>query len=304
MNVIKHKWIFLGFAILLTLVSVYALIAFGVEKSIDFTGGTLWQVNFATNSVTKEALAEFVRSDLGLKEAAITGEDAATNAQDGSTFLIKTKEITELEHQDFSRRLSQKFGVFEEQSFESIGAVIGKELTTKAFWAFGINLLAISLYIAYAFRKVSHPVSSWKYAIITLITLFHDAIIPLGLFAFLGHYYGIEVDINFIVAILVVIGFSVHDTIVVFDRIRENLRAHSGSLDFAALVDKSIHETFARSLNTSLTLIIVLVVLFILGAASLKYFILAILVGTVTGTYSSIFVASPMLVLWHRAQRK
>jgi preprotein translocase subunit SecF len=212
--------------------------------------------------------------------------------------------MTELSHQDFNRRLKTAYGDFTELSFESIGATIGSELTRKALWAFVINLVAISLYIAYAFRKVSHPVSSWKYAIITLITLFHDAIIPVGLFAFLGHYLGVETDINFIVAVLVVIGFSVHDTIVVFDRIRENLRLGSNKTDFAELVNRSINETFARSINTTLTLIIVLVALFILGALSLKYFILAILVGTIAGTYSSIFVASPLLVIWQESKAK
>ncbi len=175
----------------------------------------------------------------------------------------------------------------------------------KALWALGINLFAISLYVAYAFRKVSYPVSSWKYAFITLITLFHDAIIPVGLMAFLGHFKGVEIDTNFIVAVLTVIGFSVHDTIVVFDRIRENLRK-AGTLkgNFGDLVNTSIHETFARSLNTSLTLFIVLVALIVLGAGSLYYFILTILVGTVVGTYSSIFVASPLLVLWNRNLQK
>jgi preprotein translocase subunit SecF len=197
-----------------------------------------------------------------------------------------------------------KFGAFTELSFESIGASIGAELTRKALWAFVINLFAISLYVAYAFRKVSHPVSSWKYALITLATLFHDGLIPVGLFAFLGYFMGIEVDTNFIVAILVVIGFSVHDTIVVFDRIRENLRIGKASEDFGALVNRSINETIARSINTSLTLVIVLAVLFILGAASLKFFVLAMLVGTIAGTYSSIFVASPLLVVWQGGKGK
>ena len=296
MNVIKHKWAFLSFSILITIVSVFGLFAFGLEKGIDFTGGTLWQMQF-DQPVAKQALVKTLQTDFALADAIVT-EQEGTNA-----YIVRTKEMNEPSHQDFSRRIREAHGNFTELSFESIGASIGNELASKAIWAFVISLLAISLYIAYAFRKVSRPVSSWKYAAITLITLFHDAIIPLGLFAFLGHYLGVETDINFIVAILVVIGFSVHDTIVVFDRIRENLRV-SSSGDFGALVNRSINETFARSLNTSLTLLIVLITLFILGAATLKYFVLAILVGTVAGTYSSIFVASPLLVLWQKAQRK
>lgn len=300
MNVIKHKWFFLGFSGLLVVASIVGLFAFGLQKGIDFTGGTLWQVNFA-QPVSKTALVETVQKDFQLTDATVT-EQEGTNA-----FIIRSKEMTEASHQDFLARLKTQYGEVTELSFESIGAVIGSELASKALWAFVINLLAISLYIAYAFRKVSRPVSSWKYAAITLITLFHDAIIPVGLFAFLGHYMGLEVDINFIVAVLVVIGFSVHDTIVVFDRIREHLRlgGSSASADgFAELVNLSINETFARSLNTSLTLVIVLVALFILGALTLKYFILAILVGTIAGTYSSIFVASPMLVIWQKAAQK
>ena len=297
MNVIKHRFIFLGFSGLLVIASIYGLVAFGLQRSIDFTGGTLWQVQFMAGEKqpTQSQVREFVTKELGIVDATITEQDGL------GAFLIKAKEISEPTHQDYARRMKQKFGAFTELSFESIGAAIGSELAHKAYWAFAINLVAISLYIAYAFRKVSHPVSSWKYALITLITLFHDAIIPIGLFAFLGKWSGVEVDINFIIAVLFVIGFSVHDTIVVFDRIRENLRLGRANEEFGPLVNRSINETFARSINTSLTLIVVLFVVYLLGALTLKYFILAILVGTIAGAYSSIFVASPLLVVWqHR----
>lgn len=299
MNVIKYKWFFLGFSLLLMAASIFGFFAYGLKPGIDFTGGTLWQIQFdqaasSTTAVvapTREALNAFL-AEQGVADAIVTQQDGA------NAFIIKTKEMDEVKHQQYGQQVRARFGNFTELSFESIGASIGAELTRKALWAFVINLFAISLYVAYAFRKVSHPVSSWKYAFITLATLFHDGLIPLGLFAFLGHFMGIEVDTNFIVAVLVVIGFSVHDTIVVFDRIRENLRVAKTSEDFGALVNRSIKETIVRSINTSLTLIIVLTVLFILGAASLKFFVLAMLVGTIAGTYSSIFVASPLLVVW------
>lgn len=301
MNVIKHKWFFLGFSAVLVAVSVYALIAFGLKPGIDFTGGTLWQIEFTTASSTPVMVA---KADLvatlesaGVKDALVTEQEG------GGAFLIKTKELTEPEHQTLAKAVTEKHGAFTELSFQSIGSTIGSELTKKAFWAFGINLFAIGLYIAYAFRKVSYPVASWKYALITIAALFHDAIIPVGLFAFLGHFAGVEIDTNLIVAILVVIGFSVHDTIVVFDRIRENLRVGKAGEEFAGLVNRSINETIARSINTSLTLIIVLVVLYLLGAASLQWFVLAMLVGTVAGTYSSIFVASPLLVVWQGGRK-
>lgn len=299
MNIIKHKWIFLGFSALLVAASVYGIAAFGLVKGIDFTGGTLWQVSFE-KAVEKDELLTFLHTDLKLSDAIVIAQDG------GEGFNIRAKEISENDHQAYLQKIEKQFGAVEELSFQTIGSAIGSELVNKAFWALGVNLFAISLYVAYAFRKVSHPVSSWKYAFITLITLFHDAFIPLGMMAFLGHYLGVEIDTNFIVAILLVIGFSVHDTIVVFDRIRENLRRGGAAAHqrFGELVNSSIKETFARSLNTSLTLIIVLAALLVLGASSLHYFILTILVGTVIGTYSSIFVASPLLVLWNRNGNK
>lgn len=298
MNIIKNKWIFLGFSAVLIVASIYGVIAFGLKPAIDFTGGSLWQIQYAGEAPVRADLLTFFGKDLGVSDALITEQEG------GSSFIIKMKETNEFTHQDYAKKLTAKFGPFTELSFDSIGSVIGGELTNKALWAFGINLCAIGLYVAYAFRKVSHPIASWKYALITVLTLFHDAMIPVGLFAFLGRFAGVEVDTNFIVAVLLVIGFSVHDTIVVFDRIRENQRTGKAGEEFSALVDRSIKETMARSVNTSLTLIIVLVVMYLLGAATLQYFILAILVGTAVGTYSSIFVASPLLVLWQPKNKK
>lgn len=288
----KYKWVFLGFSTLLVLVSIVGLFVYGLKPGIDFTGGTQWSVAF-DSAVERGELESFLRTTSGLTDATVVQEDGA------NVFLIRAKELSEETHQEVLGAVQKEFGALSELSFQSIGAVVGNELVRKALWAFAINLFAIALYVAYAFRKVSRPVSSWKYALVTLITLFHDAIIPIGLFAFLGHYVGVEIDTNLIVAILVVIGFSVHDTIVVFDRIRENIRTGNVSKEgFEPLVNRSINETIARSVNTSLTLIFVLVTLFFLGAVSLKYFVLAILVGAIAGTYSSIFVASPLLVVW------
>ncbi len=191
----------------------------------------------------------------------------------------------------------------EELNYETIGPAVGNELRGKAAWAFLGVLIAISLYIAFAFRHVSRPVSSWKYGFVTLATLFHDAVIPLGIVAYLGHAQGVEVNTNIVVAILVIIGFSVHDTIVVFDRIRENIRLEkSSSFGFGSLVNRSMNETMIRSINTSLTLMLTLTALLLFGSANLFYFVLVILIGVVMGTYSSIFVASPLLVLWNKGR--
>jgi len=266
--------------------SVASISIFGFKQGIDFVGGALWQIKV---SATKEDLQS------ALPGAIITSQPAT------GSFILRTSELKENEHQELLAAFKEKFGEVEELRFETIGPSIGNELREKSVRAFIYVLLSISLYIAFVFRKVSRPVSSWKYGLITLITLFHDALIPLGTFSVLGYLLNVEIDAIFVVAILVVLGFSVHDTIVVFDRIREKLKLQkSGNYDFDALVNQGVNETIVRSINTSLTLVLVLVAMFFLGAASLQYFILTILIGVMVGTYSSIFVASPLLTLWRR----
>ncbi len=264
---------------------------FGFREGIDFAGGTFWQMRF--------------NSELSLEQmnGFLSGEDLEAMVRQGETlrdFSVRMKEIDEVKHQELLKTLQEKFGALEELSFSSIGPAIGSELRDNALLAFFMVLLGISLYVAFAFRKVSYPVSSWKYGIVTLITLFHDALIPAGFFTWLGWKYGAELDTNFIVAVLVVMGFSVHDTIVVFDRIRENLLLSKNKEDLGRIINESVNQTFARSVNTSLTLVLVLVALYLFGASSLNYFTLLILIGTITGTYSSIFVASPMLTFFYR----
>lgn len=296
MNIIGHKYIYLTISGLLVAASIAAIGVLGVKLGIDFTGGTLWQVGFPGGAAPE--VADFKRvlaEKTGLTDAVVIPESET------KSIILRVKEMNEAEHVRVSEELKKTYPALEDLRFESIGSTVGGELRRRAVWAFTLVILGISFYIAFAFRKVSKPVSSWKYGAITLITLFHDALIPAGLFALLSNFFGAELDTNFVVAILVVMGFSVHDTIVVFDRIRENLRLErSFRFDFAQLVNKSVNETFARSINTSLTLVLVLLALYFFGSANLSYFVLTILVGTVVGTYSSIFVASPLLTLWNR----
>ena len=294
-NIIGHKKIFLSIAALLVILSIASIAIFGFRPSIEFAGGTLWQIRFASAEVDRAAL------EGALREAGIAEGSIVTEVGEGSQFLIRSKELNEEEHVRVGTALTSTLGTFEELSFQTIGAAVGGETKTKAITAVIMVLVGISLYIAFAFRKVSYPVNSWKYGFITLITLFHDAAIPAGLFALLGYVLHVEVDVNFIVALLLVMGFSVHDTIVVFDRIRENLRlSQKGKTSFEDLVNTSVNQTMARSVNTSLTLVLVLIALYVLGAENLRYFILTILVGVVMGTYSSIFVASPLLTIWRK----
>lgn len=289
MDVIGKRKIYLSIAVFLVLVSIILVLVLGLKAGIDLKGGTSWQITMKNNPVVDE-----VRSFL--KEKSGVGVEVKIISDGG--FILRLPEINEAQHQKLLEELKNKFSDVEEENFSSIGPTIGSELKRKAVWSILFVMLGISLYIARAFRKVSEPIKSWKYGLVTLITLVHDVVIPTGLIALLGYWKGIEMDTNFIVALLVVMGFSVHDTIVVFDRIRENLLLYRPkNIPLEEIINRSVRETFARSVNTSLTLVIILITLMIFGPPPLFYFILTILVGTIMGTYSSIFVASPLLYL-------
>ncbi|KKU90966.1 MAG: Protein translocase subunit SecF [Candidatus Jorgensenbacteria bacterium GW2011_GWA1_48_11] len=290
MDVIGKRKYYLGFAVLVVILSWVLILTLGLREGIDLKGGTQWQIFFPNQNFSEDQVNE------ALAKAGNVSDVSIKQSSDGS-FIVRLPSLSEDQHQGYLTAL-KTLGNVEEKSFASIGPTIGAELRTKAIWAIGLVILGISLYIAFAFRKVSEPVKSWKYGVITLVTLFHDVSIPSGLLAVLGYFKGIEIDTNFIVALLVVMGFSVHDTIVVFDRIRENLMLNRGrTINLGQIINFSVKETLARSINTSLTLFLVLIALLMVGPSSLFYFILTILVGTIFGTYSSIFVASPLLYL-------
>ena len=260
----------------------------GLRQGIDLTGGTKWQFKFESE-VSEESLRSVLASDMNV---------TIKTTGDGS-FIVFLPPLDEESHQFYLNALREEFGDVTEESFSSIGPTIGLELRRRSMLAAIFVLLGISIFVTWAFRTVSKPVKSWKYGMVTLITLFHDVVIPTGLLAVLGWWQGVEIDTNFIVALLVVMGFSVHDTIVVFDRIRENLMINKGKkTSLGDIINYSVNQTLARSINTSLTLIVILVAILLMGPDSLFYFILTILVGTIVGTYSSVFVASPLLYLW------
>lgn len=272
-----------------------ALAVWGLKPGIDFTGGSLLEVEFAQVRPENSAI-------LGkLNEADV--ESAAIQPTEERGVILRFKDISEQEHQDVLFSLS-KLGEIHEKRFDSIGPTIGKELRKKSFWAISLVLLMIVIYIAWAFRKVSRPISSWKYGVTAVIALFHDIAIPTGVFAYLGKFYGVEVDTLFVTALLTILGFSVHDTIVVFDRIRERLNRSQGKENFENIVEGSIRSTMLRSINTSLTVMIVMSALYFLGGESTKFFSLAILIGVFFGTYSSIFIASALLVSWNKRLQK
>jgi preprotein translocase subunit SecF len=290
LNIVGHKKIWFIISGILVGAAVLSVIFFGFKESPEFKGGTLWEFSVPATSISQGDVQTFFSSNLGVQDAHVSFDPAS------KSFLATFDVITEAQHQQFLTSLKGQWPTLQELSFQSIGPSVGASLKKNALIALALVIVGISLYIAYAFRKSSKPVSSWKYGWITLLTLFHDVSIPAGMLAILGHYHNVEIDSNFIVALLVVMGFSVHDTIVVFDRIRENLALRRNKEKFADIVNDSVNQTMARSINTSLTLILVLLALYFVGPADLKYFVLTLLVGVVTGIYSSIFIASPMLV--------
>ena len=295
LNIVENRKFFYAISGIFIVASVIALLLWGLKFGIDFKGGSILEVAYSDNK--RPETNQIIDS---LKPLKLNDLRISPIGDNGVNFWFR--ETDETTHQEIIRILKLNNNI-EERRFSSIGPTIGTELKQKSIKAIIIVLFGISLYIAWAFRRVSKPLSSWRYGVVTLIALFHDLVIPIGLFACLGHFYGVEVGTNFIVALLVILGFSVHDTIVVFDRIRENLKRYA-SLDFMPLVNQSVNETLVRSISTSFTVLLTLLALYVFGGESLRYFILALMVGIFSGTYSSIFIASPLLVSWFKVLNK
>lgn len=296
MNIIKYRNWFFVLSVLVITPGVIAFFTWGLKLGIDFQGGTLWEIKFTDNvKVTGQINPSDVKDLLSQNGA----EVAQVSATGEKSTLTRLKVSDETKITDLKSKLAEKFGKTEDIRLETVGPVISKELTQKAFLAVVISILAIVIYITWAFRKVPKPASSLAFGICTIIALVHDVIVVVGIFAILGHFAGIEIDSLFITALLTVIGFSVHDTIVVFDRIRENLKKYSDQ-SFEEVVNHSLTQTLGRSLTTSLTVVFVLLALFLFGGETIKTFVLALLVGIISGTFSSIFNASPLLVVWNK----
>ena len=292
MFIVKYKKIFIGISIVLVTLSLLSLFIFGLNIGIDFKGGALTEIVYLKERPTQAILRPGLEAlNFGSILLQPTGD---------SGYIVKSRNLNESEHIQLLKTLSlDNLNALTETSFNSIGPSIGRELTRKAILAIILVSLAIICFIAFAFRKVSQPISSWKYGLIAIITLLHDVTIPVGLFVVLSHYYGAELDTLFVVAILTILGLSVSDTIVIFDRIRENLKnqINNSKINFNEIVGKSLEQSYVRSICTSLTVIIVLLTLFFFGPVSTKYFALMLTAGMFFGTYSSIFLASPLLVL-------
>jgi len=291
-RIIQKRKIFLTFSSLLAIASVVILFFWGLNFGIDFTGGSLLEVSFQNYQPGITEIQDNLK-DLGLHNLIVQ----PTN----DSVILRFKENTEEVHQAAVARLQamvkdKKDASFKELQFDSVGPSIGQELKSKSFNATVICFIMIIIYISLAFRKVSKPVASWKYGVAAIIALVHDILFILGVFAVLGHFYGIEINTPFIAAVLTVLGYSVSDTIIVFDRIRENLP--KSQENFENTVNRSVNQTISRSINTSLSSTLALIAILLFGGDTIKDFALALVVGIFVGTYSSIFVASPVLVVW------
>lgn len=296
MNIVQNRKIFFGITIALVVLAIGAISYLGLPLGIDFTGGSLLEVTYPDGRPQKEVVeAEMEELDLGGFSVRPTEE------VDGSAgYIVRTRTLTEGEHGAVTNALSIESTVsLEEVRFNSVGPTIGQELRSKAIAAVVVVLAVIILFIAFAFRKVSKPVSSWRYGLIAILALAHDIIVPAGAYAVYAHYTGAEVDTLFVMAILAILGYSVNDTIIIFDRVRENLTHNEEARvkeEFEVTVGQSLSQTYGRSINTSLTTLFVLTTLFFVGGVATQNFAFLLLVGVVAGSYSSIFLAAPLLV--------
>lgn len=292
-NFLKYQKIYYIFSGILIIASIFSLAFFKINLGIDFTGGSILEIEFKNERMSNESLEKKLADlNLGLSSLQTAGEKGV---------ILRMKSgVEESLHQKIIERLGQEV---EEKRFESIGPTVGRELRQKT-WIFAVLVIAaIIFFIAFAFRKASRPLSSFHYGLAAAsVAFFHDVLIPLGIFSFLGKFFDIQLTIPIVVGLLTILGYSVHDTIVVFDRIRENLLRKTAS-SFGEIVNVSLNQTLVRSLNTSLTTLFALFAIFFFGGQTLKYFSLILILGIVLGTYSSIFIASPLLTLWLKVVR-
>ncbi len=287
-NFIKYKNIFLAFTALVMIACGALLAVYGLKPSIEFTGGSISEIDYKDTRPSNQAIMEKI-GGLGIKDITIYSVEE-------KGVSIRTEAIDNATHTKLLDALKGT-GDYTEKSFEMIGPVIGKELSSKMELLVAISLLAMLVYIAIAFRNVPGPVSPWIYGAASFLILIHDVLVPLGVFSFLGKNYGIQVTIPIITALLTVVGYAINNVIVVYDRIRENLLKDRKST-FEEISNRAINQTLTRQINTSVATLIPVFAIYFYGGLSLKYFSLALILGIVTGTYSSVFLASQILIVW------
>ncbi|HNU81313.1 MAG TPA: protein translocase subunit SecF [bacterium] len=296
LQIIKHRNLWLSLSGIMVVASIIFISLWGLKFGLDFTGGSLLEVKFTSGQPSVSTV------QAGLNDTQVSSLIIQPTED---SMILRFQESDEDTHQavvNALRQLPEAQAGLEEVRFEAIGPSIGQELRSKAFWLMFFVLIVIIIYIGLAFQRVSKPVASWKYGLTAIIALFHDLLITIGVFSLLGHFYGVEINTTFVVALLTVLGYSVNDTIVVFDRTRENLPKSTGS--FAETVNSSLNQTLVRSINTVITTLLALLAVLFFGGDSIREFVLALIIGIFCGAYSSIFVVSPLLVVWQRLQKR
>jgi preprotein translocase subunit SecF len=291
MNIIGKKKIYFLISLIVMIPGLISLALYGLNLSIEFTGGSRISVYFPKE--VSQDQANFLRDSLSNQNVKVYSVEKA-----GKLAIVRTTPMDQKQDTIFIGDLKSKYSDAKQQEFSTIGPTIGGETTTNAVKAVVVASLLVVVYISWVFRKVPKPASSIRFGVSTVVALMHDVLVVVGVFSILGHFLHVEIDSLFVTAVLTVIGFSVHDTIVVFDRIRENLEKNGGA-NFEKTVNDSILQTIGRSLNTSITVLLVLFALLLFGGESIRWFVVALIVGMLSGTYSSIFNASPILVVWH-----
>lgn len=282
----KYKKLYFFISGLVLIPGIISLFLYGLKPSIDFTGGSLIELSIESE-ITKEQLFDILSTVEEINTIQSSGENS---------FIIKLKPISREKSEEIKLLVSDEFGQVEEIRFETVGPTIGKELLKKTITAIILAAIVILVYVMYQFNQL-------KYGVCAVLAMFHDTFILLGVFSLLGHFYGVEVDTLFVTAVLTILSFSVHDTIVVYDRIRETIKRNKKA-KFVDIVNKSVAETLGRSINNSMTIIFMLLALLLLGGESTRWFVFALLIGTITGTYSSTFTAAPLLILWEDIKSK
>lgn len=284
----KRKYAY-AISIITTVISIAMIAAWGLKFGIDFKGGTLMELQFSKDPVPQVQEVEAMLSELSLQSLTV-------QPTDNRGMLLRYLASDEAANEKVLAKLQAFDSEIKQLRTDFIGGSVSDQIKKNAFSGIALSIIGIALYIAWAFRRVSGIVTSWEYGLGAVIALAHDIIIVIGLFAFLGRYYDIEVGVPFIAALLTILGYSVNDTIVVYDRVRENLMRSSRKEDFETIVNRSLNETLGRSINTSMTVIITLVAIVLFGGESIRYFGVALLAGVAFGTYSSIYIASALLV--------
>ena len=293
MNFTKYLNLYFIISALVILPGLYSLIRFGLKPAIDFTGGSIIEVRIKNNESAAEKNKEKINNFLSdIDEIELDSIQVGRE----NNFTLKLKPIDEAKKEEILNKLNKEYVEVEELRFETVGPVLGRELIRKTLLAVVLAAGFILAYVAYQFKDK-------KYGICAVLAMFHDSLVILGIFSLLGHFWGVEVDTLFVTALLTSLSFSVHDTVVVYDRIRETIKNHPKA-DFETVVNKALSETMSRSVNNSLTIIFMLTCLYLLGGQSIKWFVFALLIGTISGTYSSPFVATPLLVVWERIKRR